>query len=61
MTQFSDPRDAHLARLSTQVNQLQLDVENLRRQQQQFDRYVALAQLLRLTLGFGWVRLILKK
>lgn len=60
MTQFTDPRDAHLARLTTQVQELNKLVVDLSEQQDSFDRYVALAQILRFTVGFGWVSFIIK-
>lgn len=54
-TIFNDHRDAYIAHLSQEVQELKSFVVKLQEQQDSFDKYVAIAQVLRFTVGFGFV------
>ena len=61
MTQFNDPRDHAIAELYKQNAELRKFVTEMRHEMDAFDRYVALAQALKFTIGFGWVTYLIQK
>ena len=59
--QFNNPQDAALADLFSRVQAQNELIVDMKKQMDSFDRYVALAEVLRFTVGFGWLPFLLKK